>query len=144
MQKFWRTERFAELNKEWEEKLKEAGFEDAEEQVGGEKRLKQHSAYAYRRQECTQITRETKLSYFMLLAERVNSERKFDDESDRLIMTRTSEGWTIQEISTELKALGRRKFNRDTIRYIRRRYENRWGIRSWKSEQMVSRRVPTR
>lgn len=138
----WRSKEFEALQKEWDERLKETGFEDIEKNIGGERVLKQSSDYAYRRKEHTQVYRENKLSYFMLLAEFLAKERNFDDESDRLIMMRTSDGWTIQEISQELKSLGKNKFNRDTIRYIRRRYENRWGIRAWKPEQMVSRKVP--
>lgn len=144
MTKFWRSNEFNALNKEWEQRLTEAGFEDCEKEIAGERVLKQSSDYAYRRQECTEVYRESKLTYFMLLAEHLTKERSFEDESDRLIMTWTADGWTIQEISRELQRLGKIKHNRDTIRYIRRRYENKWGIKIWKLEQMVSRRVAIR
>ncbi len=144
MAKFWRSSEFEALNKEWSQKLTEAGFEDCEKEIAGQRVLKQSADYAYRRKECTEIYRESKLTYFMLLAEHLTKEKNFDDESDRLIMSWTAEGWTIKEISRELRRLGKIKHNRDTIRYIRRRYENRWGIKNWKTEQMVSRRVVTR
>lgn len=126
-------------------KLKESGFEDIEVRVGNKDALKQRSGYSYRKRgaNISDIIRESKLTYFTLLAEYAARERHFEDESDRLIMTRTAEGKSIGEISKELKDLGRPKYNRDTIRYIRRRYEHKWGIRTWKPEEMVSRRVST-
>lgn len=144
MAKFWRTPDFQELNKQWNEKLKKSGFDDAEEEVGGEKLLKQRASYAYRRRETTAVQRQNKLEYFMLIAQFIEREKGFEDESDKLIMQRTAEGLSIREISEELQRLKKPKFNRDTIRYIRRRYEHRWGIRFWSKEAMVSRRVRTR
>lgn len=158
MAKFWRSSQFESLNQEWEKKLKESGFQDVEKKVGREKVLKQSSDYAYRRREATEIVRDAKLTYFTLLSQWISAEKEFFDpqltltfnpqfeiqNADRLIMERTAEGKTIREISRELKSLGMHKFNRDTIRYIRRRYENKWGIKNWKPEQMVSRRPPIR
>lgn len=144
MQKWWRSERFEALEREWNQILKETGFEDCEKEVAGTRVLKQTSDYAYRRKETSEITRENKLTYFMLLAQHVSTEKSFSDESDAIIMMLTSNGWNIKEISTELRKLGKAKHNRDTIRYIRRRYEHKWGIKTWKTEEMVSRRVRTR
>ena len=161
MAKFWRTNEFKNLQSEWEEKLKESGFEDAEKEVGGDRVLKQRADYAYR--SSADATREAKEEYFQLLSSWVRIETQFDGEKffqlflplpgvdplelkrtlspDRLIMEMTAQGKNIQEISRELKRRGMEKHNRDTIRYIRRRYEDRWGIRRWTREQMVSRRV---
>lgn len=138
----WQTTRFKELEAEWEKKLAESGFEDAEKKIAGERVLKQSADYAYRRKEHTEEYREAKLAYYSLISQKIHGTR-FDDDSDKLIMEKTAEGWSIQEISRELKHLEMPKFNRDTIRYIRRRYETRWGIRHWKPEEMVSRKVAT-
>lgn len=159
MPKFWKSREFKNLQKEWEEKLKTSGLEDAEKEVGGERVLRQSADYAFRRKETTEIVRDAKQEYFSLLSEWLHKEKNFEGEikaqpvltglpcekvsSDRLIMERTAEGKSIQEISRELKALGMEKHNRDTIRYVRRRYENKWGIKCWKREDTVSRRVAT-
>lgn len=145
-QKFWRTNQFETLKAEWEKKLKESGFEDAEADIGGERHLKQRASnpYAHRYRCEEELPRESKLTYFLLIAQMCAREQDFKDTSDRLIMERTSEGWTITEISKELKKRALFKHNRDTIRYIRRRYEAKWGIRIWSREQMVSRRVRIR
>lgn len=161
MAKFWRSSEFKKLQSEWEEKLRQSGFEDAEKEVGGDRVLKQRADYAYR--SSTTATIEAKEEYFQLLSSWVRIETQFDGESffqlplplpgvdplelkrnissDRLIMEMTAAGKNIQEISRELKRRRMEKHNRDTIRYIRRRYEDRWGIRRWTREQMVSRRV---
>lgn len=144
MAKFWERPEFKSLEREWNMRLLASGFEDAEKVVGGERQLKQSAEYAYRRAETVEIIRETKLAYFTLLAQRIADERCFEDASDRLIMELTAEGATIRAISQELKRLGMPKSNRDTIRYVRRRYEDRWGIRKWNPRDMVSRKAPTR
>lgn len=151
----WKSKEFKKLKKEWEQNLKNSGFVDVEKDIGGDRVLKQSSDYAFRRKETTQDVREAKETYFALLSEWVQKESFEDDvysqltlfkelqniSPDRLIMERTAEGKTIQEISREMKLLGLFKHNRDTIRYIRRRYEDKWGIKSWNKEEMVSRRV---
>ncbi len=144
MAKFWRSNQFRQLNNEWSEILKNTGFQDAEKEIAGERVLKQSSDYAYRRSETVEVVRENKLTYFSLLSEHIAKNPRFDDDSDCLIMTLTAEGHTIREISDELQLKGMRKHNRDTIRYVRRRYEDKWGIKTWTAMEMVSRRVPTR
>src|SRR5665213_3798234 len=124
------------LQKKWDRILAETGFEDIEKEIGGERVLKQSADYAFRRAEHTETYREAKLTYHSLISEHLHTSI-FDDASDRLIMERTAEGSSIAEISAELKDRGWRKFNRDTIRYIRRRYETRWGIRHWQQRDMA-------
>lgn len=146
MPKFWTSRQFRELNHEWNIKLAATGFQDAEKEIAGERVLRQSSDYAYRRKETADVVRENKCTYFMLLAQCIHTELNFEDNYDRLVMERTAEGRSIREISEELKSLlpeGRQrgKFNRRTIRYIRRRYEDRWGIKTWSQQQMG--KVPT-
>lgn len=138
--KFWKTSNFKVLAQEWETRLKESGFVDAEKTLGADRILKKSANYAFRRAETTDIIRETKLAYFLALARHITNERHFSDKSDRFIMEKTAEGWTIKEISFAMQSLGLRKSNRDTIRYIRRRYEHRWRMREWTPQQMVSRK----
>lgn len=153
MQKFWTSKEFKEKSQIWEKKLNESGFIDAEQGDFDRRILKESSMDPFIKKDeknClkTEITEQAKYAYFQILSEWVHKERFFDDELDRLIMERTAEGKTIKEISAELKSLlmdgkKRSKFNRDTIRYVRRRYENKWGIRAWKPEEMTSRKVKT-
>lgn len=145
---FWKSKEFDRVRQEWEQRLKKSGFRDIEKEIKGERVLSQYSDYAYRRKE-TELVRECKLAYFTLLAQHLSVETKFEDEWDQLIMERTAEGYSIKEISEELKSLvpenrERTKHNRDTIRYVRRRYEHRWGIKVWKPEEMQSRKARTR
>lgn len=147
--KFWKSSQFDQLKREWEEKLAQSGFRDAERDIGGERVLRQTADYAFRRRETVAVIRECKLTYFTILAQHLAEERNFADEWDRLIMERTAEGKTIKEISEELRAMipqgrARTKHSRDTIRYVRRRYEHKWGIKVWRKEEMQSRKVRTR
>lgn len=148
MQKFYKTKQFNELKQAWDKILENSGFVDIEKEKNGERVLKTCSMSIFYRRgpkniEITDLIKDHRQSYYQLLAEHVAKELAFEDESDRIIMQRTSEGYKISEISLELKALNKAKFNRDTIRYVRRRYENKWGIKNWKPEQMVSRK-PTK
>jgi hypothetical protein len=140
--KFWRTREFERLAQEWERHLSESGFRDAEMTVKGDRILREPANNAVRRR--SQVVREAGAEYFALLAEKFAQETDFADESDRLIMEATVNGWTIKEISQYLSQYGLKKANRDTIRYIRRRYEMRWRIRHWEPWQMISRKVPIR
>lgn len=144
MTKYWKTPRFKSLSVEWEARLKASGFKDAEKTWNGERVLKQTADHAYWRQGTVELVREAKLNYFLALSQHILLERKWTDKADRFIMERTAEGWTIQEISSAMQALKLRKSNRDTIRYIRRRYEHKWRIREWTPAQMVSRKPKSR
>jgi hypothetical protein len=151
MAKFWRTKQFEAEESKWNEILKRSGFQDIEENVGGERVLKHRSDYAFRAGKSgdTALRREAKLTYYTLLAQHLERETNFADEFDRLIMEKTALGLSINEISIELRALlpkGRQrgKHNRNTIRHVRRRYEHKWGIKSWKPEEMVPKKARTR
>jgi hypothetical protein len=141
MAKFWQTAKFEAASLEWEARLRDSGFVDVERQIKGERHLTKPASLPNRLNETAEVVRESRLKYFTLLSQKCHDERRFEDESDRLIMERTAEGRTIREISLELYRLGMPKSNRDTIRYVRRRYESRWGIKSWKKEEMVSRKA---
>ena len=144
MAQFWKTKQFKTLERQWEKKLQDAGFKDAEKTVKGERVLITSSVCVYRRRvEPVEEKRTAATEYFSMLSTLFMKE-VFHDESEKIIMELTAEGKKIKEISDILKERGMKKFNRDTIRYIRRRYEHKWGIKQWAPEQMVSRRVSKR
>lgn len=141
MPKYWKSKRFEELNEEWNKKLKESGFKDIEKQAGSNTFID----YQYVYKHCRGVAKEIRTQYFLSLSHCVQEEKSFEDHLDQLIMERTAEGVSIKEISDELRNKPmdgrlRSKHNRNTIRYVRRRYENKWGLRIWKPEQMVSRK----
>lgn len=153
MARFWKSKAFQELKEEWDEKLKETGFEDAEKEVDGKTVLKRSSYFISSRGKSRDNMKEAEREYCQLLEYLVSREENFEDRLDKIIMERTAEGKSIREISDELKDQPKiklknkmgNKSDRNTIAYVRRRYENKWGIKYWKPEQMVSRKTkPTR
>lgn len=145
MAKFWTSEKFKKLKHKWEEKLKKSGFEDVEKEINGHVTLKSYSScesrYAGIYRFAPTVVREGKEDYYRILSQKVHLELNFEDESDKLIMEWTAEGRKVKDISEELKRLlpdgkQRSKHYRNTIRYVRRRYEDKWGIKSWTEEQM--------
>lgn len=123
MKKFWQTEKFKHIERVWEEKLRQSGFEDIENNVG---RLKQNAANSYRTSIVTVI--ENKLRYFELLGHHLHEE-SFMDEVHKLVMQRRSEGVTIKNIGIEIKQIWGKRSYRGTIRKIIQHYEMKWKIR---------------
>lgn len=124
-QKYWQTKAFRDLQKIWNEKLREAGFEDAEALINGQLVLRQRATNSYRG--ISDVQRENKILYYELLAQNTYLEA-FCDRVDRLVMERRSQGIKIKVISEELRQLGER-CHRETIRHIIRKYEVKWKIR---------------
>jgi len=141
MAKFWKSKEFLEEKAKWDQKLKDSGFVDAEKELSGKSVLIAFSSDEGCWKNKGLARREEREEYYTALYQCFIKETDFADESDRLIMERTAEGKSKREISDELKEKKQKKHNRDTITYIRRRYENKWGIRKWLPYQMVSRRV---
>ena len=144
MGKFWQTPEFNALQREWNARLGESGFVDAEKGES-ERFLKDSASEMFRektrRHERTQILIDSRFQYFQAISRFCLNEKEFDDDCDRFIMESTADGRTIREISEDLRKMvpeGKRrtKHNRYTIMFVRRRYEHRWGIRTWTSEQM--------
>jgi hypothetical protein len=129
---FWKTKQFKKLQEKWYKKLK--GFNDIE----SNEKLKQNAPNCYRQADI--VERNAKLNYYLLLGEKIN-ENKFDCYEDKLIITRIAEGYQIKDISAELKKL-KKKCHRQTIRFIIRKYELRWGLKKWNQEQLKSRQMP--
>ena len=131
--KFYQTPEFRKLECEWERKLAADGFSDIEETVGSEKKLAQYALRFGSRQEHF-VQKEAKIRYFQLL-QGAACQAHFDNDLDRLVMSMKAEGARITEICRVLLKKGILKY-RGTIRLIIRKYENRWGIRNWKPEQL--------
>ena len=137
MAKYWLAKGFKELQKEWYRKVEVDGlYTDIEKVVGGESVLVQRASNAYR--QASQVVRQNKLRYYQLLASHVNEE-KWDDAVDELVMKMLAEGSKIKSISEHLKKKGHRH-HRQTVRFIVRKYETKWNIKSWKQSQMTSKR----
>lgn len=120
------------LYNKWNDVLIDDGFVDQEKLVNNELELKQFSSNAY--QQAPELIRENKQTYYEILLQKVQIE-EFDNKADKIIMSRTAEGYKIVEISKELKKI-KQSSHVETIRYIIRRYENKWGVKKWKPEQM--------
>jgi hypothetical protein len=133
--KFWGKSKFKKLQNEWYRKLEESGFKDAEIILSDQNdwpALKQRSMNVYR--QAPDVVRENKTLYFTLLGIHASAE-VFDDHIKQFIMFKRAEGNQIQEISKELQARGERS-HRQTIRYVIRFYENKWGVRKWTQKQL--------
>ena len=127
--KFWITSQFKELQAQWYERIKETGFVDIEKS----ELLKQNAPNSYR--QAAKIVRDAKLLYHLLLSAKLE-EHKCDNDIDTFVMMALSQGLTFMKISGELKKRGHNT-HRETIRFIRRKYEHRWGIRVWKTHQLT-------
>jgi len=136
--KYWQSKEFKILLRLWDDKLAENGFEDAEESVKGSKWLKQRASNVYRQADATTIA--AKENYFTLMQQHFAKER-FRSPLHRAVMTHVINGEFPREIVKRLKAMGKH-IDRHTVTFIRRRYENKWGIISWTPEKMDL--VPTK
>ncbi len=123
--KFWQTEKFKELQKEWALKLRESGFRDAEDTGKYAGKMLQKAFNCYR----TQIPEiiQAKQRYFELLGQGSHQE-KFEDEVDKYVMERRAEGISIKQIRMGLRAANK-KNSTETVRKIIRFYEAKWCIK---------------
>ena len=125
---------FARLQEKWYVKLKKSGFEDAEELIGSEWHLKTNSSSHCRF--LSEEVREARQAYFSALGECVNTET-FDCSKDEYIMRRLAEGIQNNQIAAELIAQGI-KCHRQSLCYIIRKYEMRWGIKSYPEDKLTN------
>ena len=127
MEKYYYSQSFLKVQRAWYKKLEKEGFKDAEININGDLRLRQISSHVYKNSSA--IERENKLKYFELLAVLVN-EKTFDNDLDKQVMTLKSLGSKTNEIAQRLKR------HKQTIRYVIRKYENRWGLKKWTPEEL--------
>ncbi len=141
---FWKTKNFLSLQREWEKKLKDSGFEDIEEVIGGERRLRQ-AANNFSRSE-TSEQMEAKSLYYDLIRRGVELEQ-FTNPMHKLILTRVGDAMEHKQILRELKKKYwgyNRKYvpNIHTIYFIIRRYEHKWKIKKWTLQQLNLKQFP--
>jgi hypothetical protein len=133
MSQFWDTKNFKKLAKTWDKKLKQSGFKDAEISLKGDRALKQRATNSYR--QANELEREARLEYFSIMGKFAHN-TCFNNLIEQHVMIRHSEGSTIKEILKELWKLKRITRNRKTIRFIIRRWQNKWGVKIWTLKQM--------
>jgi len=128
---FWRKPEFKALQKAWYQRLKDEGFEDVEEIAhGDQQRLKQSTQGILKRYPKLRDNEE----YFIAVAKCVR-DAEFKTTEDRLIMTLYSKGRTITKIS-KFMARWQLKNGRGCIRFTIRRYEMKWGLRTYSPEEL--------
>lgn len=135
MEQFWRKKNFKDIYKEWNKKLKDSGFEDVEEDskdTKEERLLKQKSTNAYR--QASELERESRLDYFCFVGYLAHN-TVFPTDLEKLVMIRHSEGAMIKNIVDEIASRGISR-DRKTIRHIIRRWQTKWGIKSWSLREM--------
>lgn len=134
---YWKSQPFKALQRAWYAKLREHGFDDAEEMVADEMRLKQSATFPYRHVDELGIT--TKETYYSLLSQYVQ-ESVFQNDIDHLIMSMFAEGSKIKRIVEALEKRGEARC-RGTVRYTIRKYEMKWGMKDYSPKQL-NKKVP--
>lgn len=129
---FWKTQSFKALQKEWYQRLKDDGFQDAEEVVDGKSVLKQIASHVYRNHGLFEI--ENKEAYYQFISQKVQ-ETVFAKSVDRIIMSRHAEGRLRKHIVEELEEIGEPRC-RNTITFRIRKYEMEWGMRQYTPKQL--------
>jgi len=127
---FYQTKEFKTLAKEWEQKLIASGFVDAEKLQSGQTRAHYGEA-SYKRTKKEII--DARIQYYSTFC--YHAYRTFYPKYlDREVVTRFAKGSRISDIVVELRELGV-AINRNTVRFIIRRYEHRWCMRYWTLKQ---------
>lgn len=138
--KFYETPRFKELEEFWKKRLQDSGFQDIEKGQA----LKQRASNAYRHAAIVVI--EARQTYFDLLTKQVREE-KFQCDLYRTIMEMWASGKTRMQILEAIKggaSQGREDRFYETIRFIIRRFEYKWNIKTYTAKQMKLKKLPTR
>lgn len=124
------SDEFKKLQKDWYQRLKENGFKDIEK----DERLNEPVETLFRNTD--EFLMPLQEEYYRLLSQAVNDENTvFKNEADRYILTKYSEGMQIKDIVEDLSKLGMPR-KRLAIRYIIRRYEMKWKIKTYSKKQL--------
>lgn len=124
---------FQRLDAEWRQKLKDVGFDDAEEVLGknpDNRRLKntcsgtRQGGTAHRYKALQEDQRLAKARYFQIIGERIQ-ETVFDSPQERQILTLYFEGFTQQQIKAGLDTPACRA----TICNKLYKWLRRWGLK---------------
>lgn len=134
--KFWKQESFKTLQRDWYERLKSEGFYDIEVFRGEELKLKQGLRDRISKVTKTKayVTRIMTEEYYTLLILKIR-ETEFQNVIHELILTWYSDGERIKTICQRLFELGMPR-DRQSVRFIIRRYEMAWGIRDYTDKEL--------
>lgn len=116
------TEEFKALQKEWYDKLRVTGFQDAERNG----KLKQRAENAY--WGATEDIREAKAAYYSAINECLAME-EFSSPLHERIMNLHADGKLNNEIVRDLTANGPEPRRRNTVATIIAQYVDKWGVR---------------
>ncbi len=126
---------FIKLQQEWYQKLAEAGFKDIE-RLRGDDLVLVPSGTELRYRRTNAHYRRLKEEYYRCIAQEAQDEENvFRNEVDKYILIRHSEGAKIKTIVKELEESGNGR-NRDSVRFIIRRYEMEWGLGNYDHKQL--------
>lgn len=131
--KWYERPEFIILQQAWYQRLKEDGFEDAEEMIGHEMKLKL-LAKSVHRNDLSELNRELKAAYFAMIHQSLFG-APFPDKIDRLILIRHAAGATNLAIAKELRQIGEPRC-RNTVAFTIRKYLVAWGIRDFTEKQL--------
>jgi len=128
----FKSKQFNDLKKHWYQVLKEDGFDDIE---ASETILKKESDRT-RKYLQDSISWGNKQEYYLLMDQNFRQRiHEFGEELDLYIMMFWCKGFKKIEISKKLNKLGCKCYH-EIITQIIRKYENDWGVRQWKPEQL--------
>jgi hypothetical protein len=146
MSKYWQSEAFKKIEDEWNAKLKDEGFVDIEYSTRNGLEIKQPTVRSCRpggkdfkpggraHGDGFRQYVETKHNYFMAL-EHCMEYAPPRNRTERFIMYYLAMGSKISEICNELKELGG-PCHRQTVRFIIRKHEHLWGIKTWEKAKL--------
>lgn len=75
------------------------------------------------------ITRSAKTAYYRAMTAAAKNHKRYDSAVDRVVMTMIADGASLVRVTQELQRLKMVPKNRCAVRFIIRKYEERWGIR---------------
>ena len=117
--------RFKTLKRQWDEILKETGFEDIEDELG---RLRQYSRGIYSRYGASNLVQLQAREQFWRRLTQCVAQAHFDDKLERYVMERYAEGKKQIEIQERLEAIGHPK-HRTTIYLIVHKWLTLWNLK---------------
>ncbi len=125
---------FKALQKHWYSVLRDDGFEDIEELKGRQLVISQSCSSRFAR--LPEHIKQARIEYFNQILYFIYSENKtFRNEVHRYILMRYAEGARNKTIVQELKSRNT-PLTRVAVRIIIRKYEMKWGIRSYTRKQL--------
>ena len=132
-----KSKQFCDLQKYWYQKLAEDGFKDIETDEVVLKKEADRSLSWFK----DPSYRASKVEYYILIEHSLRENiAEFDEDYDYFIMVLWTKGYKKSEICRALESLNK-KIHRNTVTWIIRKYESKWGVRQWKPNQMMSQRM---